>query len=186
MNWTIKTDLKLCQVKKEINPQSLTQMPSFVKRLKLCSINISSIRGEILELFAFLDAHQPHVVAIQETKIDRTITTSELFSEPRGVQLILILANSWARPVILVACEGRGGMVLFLLFLRFHSCSSFFHVPLFHLLYYLFSFPPFSFFLSAPVFKSFLNNWINHCHAMHCPFTKLALYTAECQQQIEG
>ena len=27
------------------------------------------------------DAHQPHVVAIQETKIDSTITTSELFPE---------------------------------------------------------------------------------------------------------
>ena len=60
----------------------------------------------------------------------------------RGVQLRL--ANSWARPAILVAGEGRGGMFLFLLFLHFHSCSSFFHVPLFHLLYYLFSFLPFS------------------------------------------
>ena len=30
------------------------------------------------------------------------------------------------------------GMFLFLLFLCFHSCSSFSHVPLFHLLYYFF------------------------------------------------
>ena len=51
-----------------------------------------------------------------------------------GVQLIL--AYSWARPAILIADKGRGGMFLFLLF---HSCSSFFPVPLFHLLYYLFS-----------------------------------------------
>ena len=34
--------------------------------------------------------------------------------------------------------KGRGGMFLFLLFLPFHSCSSFFPVPLFHL-FYLFS-----------------------------------------------
>ena len=54
----------------------------------------------------------------------------------RGVQLIL--AYSWARPAILVAGKGRGGMFLFLLFLHFHSCSSFFSVPLFHLLYCLF------------------------------------------------
>ena len=54
----------------------------------------------------------------------------------RGVQLIL--AYSWARPAILVAGKGRGGMFLFLPFLHFHSCSSFFPVPLFHLLYYLF------------------------------------------------
>ena len=48
------------------------------------------------------------------------------------------LAYSWARPAILVVGKGRGGMFLFLLFLHFHSCSSFFPVPLFHLLYYLF------------------------------------------------
>ena len=55
----------------------------------------------------------------------------------RGVQLIL--ACSWARPAILVAGKGRGGMFLFLQFLHFHSCSSFFPIPLFNLFYYLFS-----------------------------------------------
>ena len=54
----------------------------------------------------------------------------------RGVQLIL--AYSWARPAILVAGKGREVMFLFLLFLQFHSCSSFFPVPLFHLFCYLF------------------------------------------------
>ena len=54
-----------------------------------------------------------------------------------GVQLIL--AYSWARPAILVVGKSRGGMFLFLLFLHFHSCSSFFPVPLFHLLYSLLS-----------------------------------------------
>ena len=39
----------------------------------------------------------------------------------RGVQLIL--AYSWARPAILVAGKGRGGMFLFFLFLHLHSCS---------------------------------------------------------------
>ena len=34
-----------------------------------------------LELLTFLDFHQPHVVAIQETKIDSSIATSELFPE---------------------------------------------------------------------------------------------------------
>ena len=38
----------------------------------------------------------------------------------RGVQLIL--AYSWARPAILVAGKGSRGMLLFLQFLRFHSC----------------------------------------------------------------
>ena len=55
------------------------------------------------------------------------------------------LAYSWASPAILVAGKGRGGMFLFLLFLDFHSCSSYCPVPLFHLLYYLFYlFPPFT------------------------------------------
>ena len=53
-----------------------------------------------------------------------------------GVQLIL--AYSWARPGILAAGKGRGGMFLFLLFLHFHSFSSFSPVPLFHLLDYAF------------------------------------------------
>ena len=54
----------------------------------------------------------------------------------RGVQLIL--AYSWARPANLVAGKGREVMFLFLLFLHFHSCSSFFPVPLFHLFCCLF------------------------------------------------
>ena len=59
----------------------------------------------------------------------------------RGVQLIL--AYSWARPAILVAGKGRV-MFLFLLYLHFHSCSSSFPVPLFHLFCYLFClFSPF-------------------------------------------
>ena len=33
----------------------------------------------------------------------------------------MILAYSWARLAILVAGNGRGGMLLFLLFLHFHS-----------------------------------------------------------------
>ena len=44
-----------------------------------------------------------------------------------------------ARPAILVAGKGSRGMFLFLQFLHFHSCSSFFPVPLFYLLFYLFS-----------------------------------------------
>ena len=51
----------------------------------------------------------------------------------RGIQLIL--TYSWARLAILVTGKGKGGMFLFLLFLHFHSCSSFFLVPFFHLLY---------------------------------------------------
>ena len=54
----------------------------------------------------------------------------------QGIQLIL--AYSWAWPAILVAGKGSRGMLLFLLFLHLHSFSSFFPVPLFHLLYYLF------------------------------------------------
>ena len=54
---------------------------SFISGLKFIYMNINSIRGKILELLAFLDFNQPHVVAIQETKIDSSIATSELFPE---------------------------------------------------------------------------------------------------------
>ena len=53
----------------------------FISGLKFVSININSIRGKKLELLAFLDFHQPQIVAIQETKIDSSISTSELFPE---------------------------------------------------------------------------------------------------------
>ena len=44
-------------------------------------MNVNSIRGKKQELLSFLDFHQPHIVAIQETKIDSSIATSELFPE---------------------------------------------------------------------------------------------------------
>ena len=49
--------------------------------LKFISLNINSIRGKKLDLLAFLDVHNPHIVAIQETKIDSSVATSELFPE---------------------------------------------------------------------------------------------------------
>ena len=54
---------------------------NFISGLKFVSININSIRGKKLELLAFLDFHQPQIVAIQETKIDSSISISELFPE---------------------------------------------------------------------------------------------------------
>ena len=53
----------------------------FISGLKFVSININSMRGKKLELLAFLDFHQPQIMAIQGTKIDSSISTSELFPE---------------------------------------------------------------------------------------------------------
>ena len=54
-------------------------MFNFISGLKFISMNTNSITGKKLELLAFLDFHKPHVVAIQETKIDSSIARSELF-----------------------------------------------------------------------------------------------------------
>ena len=62
-------------------PQTGLDKNKFISGLKFVSININSIRGKKLELLAFLDFHQPQIVAIQETKIDSSISTSELFPE---------------------------------------------------------------------------------------------------------
>ena len=62
--------LKLVQIKNKI-----------ITGLKFVSININSIGGKKLELLAFLDFHQPKIVAIKERKIDSSISTSELFPE---------------------------------------------------------------------------------------------------------
>ena len=89
--------------------------------------------------------HSPSTLACyKDSRPCPTVSQSQLdggakvlcISHHRGLQLIS--AYSWARPAILVAGKGRGGMFLFLLFLHFHSCSSFFPVPLFRLFYCLF------------------------------------------------
>ena len=71
----------LTKVKKDRSSPCGTNKSSFISGLKFISMNINSIRGKKLELLAFLDFHQPHVVAIQETKFDSSIATSELFPE---------------------------------------------------------------------------------------------------------
>ena len=71
----------LTKVKKGRSSPCGTNKSSFISGLKFISMNINSIRGKKLDLLAFLDFHQPHVVAIQETKIDSSIATSELFPE---------------------------------------------------------------------------------------------------------
>ena len=71
----------LTKEKKDRSSPCGTNKGSFISGLKFISMNINSIRGKKLELLAFLDFNQPHVVAIQETKIDSSIATSELFPE---------------------------------------------------------------------------------------------------------
>ena len=71
----------LTKEKKDRSSPCGTNKSSFISGLKFISMNINSIRGKKLELLAFLDFHQPHDVAIQETKIDSSIATSELFPE---------------------------------------------------------------------------------------------------------
>ena len=61
------------------SPSTGTKNNKFVSGLKFSSIN--GIRSKKLELLAYLDFHQPQIVAIQEIKIDSSISTSELFPE---------------------------------------------------------------------------------------------------------
>ena len=62
-------------------PSTWTKNNKFVSGLKCSSINVNGIRSKKLESFPCLDFHQPQIVAIQETKIDSSISTSELFPE---------------------------------------------------------------------------------------------------------
>ena len=67
----------LTNEKKTRSSSNVTNKTNFVSGLKFVSMNTNSIRSKKLELLAFLDFHQPHIVAIQETKIDSAIATSE-------------------------------------------------------------------------------------------------------------
>ena len=70
----------LTKEKKDRSSPCGTNKSNFIGGLKFISMNIKSIIGKKLELLAFLHFHQPHV-AIQETKIDSSVATSELFPE---------------------------------------------------------------------------------------------------------
>ena len=60
----------LTKEKKDRPSSCGTNKSSFFSGLKFISMNINSIRGKKLELLAFLQFHQSHIVTIQETKID--------------------------------------------------------------------------------------------------------------------
>ena len=77
LTWKVKIGLTYLQ--EVMTPSPLKN--SFISGLKFSSININSIRGKKLELLAFIDFHQSQILAIQETKIDNSILTSELFPE---------------------------------------------------------------------------------------------------------
>ena len=50
-----------------------------LKGLNFVSSNMITIRGKQLELLGFLNYHEPDIVVIRETKIDGSVSTSELF-----------------------------------------------------------------------------------------------------------
>ena len=64
---TENRDVPLTKEKKDRSSPYGTNKSNFISGLKFISMNINSIRGKKLEWLAFLDFHQPHVVAIQET-----------------------------------------------------------------------------------------------------------------------
>ena len=126
--------VKLASCKSALNPSvvcSTDRSKAVVPVLVLLFVTLSFIlRGDLLYVFPC------HFVLVFFSPLVSGGAKVLCILHHWGVQLIL--AYSWARPAILVVGKGRGGMFLFLLFLHFHSCSSFFPVPLFHLLYSLF------------------------------------------------
>ena len=58
-----------------------TKNNNFVSGLKFSSINVNGIRSKNLNYWLTLIFIRPHIVTIQETKIDSSISTSELFPE---------------------------------------------------------------------------------------------------------
>lgn len=50
-------------------------------------MNINSIRGKNLELQTYLEIHQPNIVAIQETKTDKSVISNELIPAVLGYDI---------------------------------------------------------------------------------------------------
>ncbi|CAG2237329.1 unnamed protein product [Mytilus edulis] len=53
----------------------------------MVSININDLKGEKLELQTYLQTENPDIVALQETKIDKSITTNELIPDTLGYDI---------------------------------------------------------------------------------------------------
>ena len=80
--------------------------------LKFISLNINSIRGKKWDLLASLDVRNPHIVAIQETKIDSSIATSELFPETCPYNIYRKDRNLYGGGVMLLIHKDIPHMVL--------------------------------------------------------------------------
>ncbi|MEL7079663.1 MAG: endonuclease/exonuclease/phosphatase family protein, partial [Cyanobacteria bacterium J06582_2] len=72
-----------------------------MKKISFMSININGIRGKKNILAAFLDTNKPDIVAIQETKIDDTFTSSEII--PKECNYIIYRKDR---------SDGGGGVML--------------------------------------------------------------------------
>ena len=139
VNETLQTQNKLNEIKPNFNSKCTFSNYSRKEQTKITRCRIGHTR--ITHSYILKNEQAPFCIPCNEPFTVKHFLITCLHHW--GVQLIL--AYSWARPAILVVGKGRGGMFLFLLFLHFHSCSSFFPVPLFHLysLSYI-SFLPFS------------------------------------------
>ena len=71
-----------------------TNKNSFISGLKFISMNINSIRGKKLELLAFLDFHQSHVVAIQETKKPKSTVLLQLQNASRKLAHVVYIEKT--------------------------------------------------------------------------------------------
>ena len=50
-------------------------------KLKVVSININSLRGKSLQMLELIHTEQPDVILCQETKLDKTVSSAEVFPE---------------------------------------------------------------------------------------------------------
>ena len=60
------------------SPINTSREKTRANSIKLCSLNINSIRGKFPDFHAFAKVVNPEVIAVQETKIDSSVTDSEI------------------------------------------------------------------------------------------------------------
>ena len=63
----------------------LNHQPEITSR---CALRISMELGGKIELQTFIDIKKPHILAVQETKIDDSVSTAELFPSELGFSVL--------------------------------------------------------------------------------------------------
>lgn len=78
LNIPLAANLILLSNDVSLNPGPTSSLPADLKGLRLCHLNICSLRNKLDEVRLFCDTHKPHVLSLNETWLDDCFSDLEI------------------------------------------------------------------------------------------------------------